>query len=70
MRKENYEGLSDKDIIRRQRDKINGYKRQVELQIDSNKRLFELHSKLLTFMNENKLWHMYEKQRDELNGRT
>ena len=69
MRNSNYDGLSDKDIIRRQRDKINGYKHQIEMQIMSNKEISKMNSDLLGFMARNNLFSLFHKQKDELNGR-
>ena len=70
MRNSNYNGLSDKDIIRRQRDKINGYKHQIEMQKTSNKEISKINFDLLEFMARNNLFSLFHKQKDEMNGGT
>lgn len=70
MRNSNHEGLPDEDIIRRQRDKINGYKRQIEMQKMLNKEIFKMNSDLLEFMARNNLFPLFHKQKDETNEGT
>lgn len=60
------DGISDADLIRRLKDKIAGFQRQIELQKKSNNQLFDMNSKLIWFMNCNDFWKLYHKQRDEL----
>ena len=59
--------ISDADLIRRLKDKINGHKHQIELLKMSNRTATQMNSKLLEFMKRNDLFSLYHKQADELN---
>lgn len=60
------DGISDADLIRRLKDKINGHKHQIEQMKMSNKTITDMNSKLLEFMKRNDLFSLYHKQADEL----
>ena len=59
--------ISNEDLLRRQRDKIQGLRHQIELLKMSNKTATQMNSKLLEFMQRNDLFELYHKQNDDLN---
>ena len=61
------ENISNEDLIRRQRDKIQGLRHQIELLKMSNKNSTQMNSRLLEFMKRNDLFELYHKQNDDLN---
>ena len=61
------ENISNEDLIRRQRDKIQGLRQQIELLKMSNKSSTQMNSRLLEFMKRNDLFELYHKQNDDLN---
>ena len=61
------ENISNEDLIRRQRDKIQVLRHQIELLKMSNKSSTQMNSRLLEFMKRNDLFELYHKQNDDLN---
>lgn len=59
--------ISNEDLLRRQKDKIQGLRHQIELLKMSNKTATQMNSKLLEFMKRNDLFKLYHKQNDDLN---
>lgn len=59
--------ISDADLIRRLKDKINGYKHHIKLLKMSNRTATQMNSRLLEFMKRNDLFELYHKQNDDLN---
>lgn len=57
--------ISNEDLIRRLKDKINGHKHQIEQMKMSNKEIANMNSKLLEFMKRNDLFSLYHKQANE-----
>ena len=58
--------ISNEDLIRRQRDKIQGLRHQIELLKMSNKTATQMNSDLLEFMKRNNLFELFHKQKDDL----
>lgn len=59
--------ISNEDLIRRQRDKIQNLRYQNELLKMSNKTITKMNSDLLEFMKRNNLFELFHKQKDDLN---
>ena len=58
----NYEGLSDKEIIRRLKDSNNYLKAQNDLLYQENQKLMLYQNRLYKFMSKYNFWHLFQKE--------
>jgi hypothetical protein len=62
----NHEGLSDKEIIRRLKDRNVYLEKQNKSHFESNQKMMLVDNQLFKFMNDNDLWELFHKQKRDL----